>query len=271
MQDRKVTSLTDTEYWDRTWAHRVIPDPLDPVQKGLNGVLSRSLHQFFASIFRSIDVSPGDLLLEAGCGGSVFLPYFSKHFGFVAEGLDNSQEGVQLSEAIAAKSGIAAPIFLGDVLHPPEHLVNRYKIVFSMGLAEHFRPTTAVLSALTAFLQPSGHLITFVPNMHGAVGLLQRLIDPAVFSMHVPLSPESLAAAHRACGLQITTARHLMTACFSVLNFSGPSSRIPERIGLRAASWTSKVFWVCESLGVPSMPNRITSPYVVVVAHKAQQ
>jgi SAM-dependent methyltransferase len=271
MRDRNVSSLTDTQYWDRTWANQVIPDPLDPAQKGLNGVLSRSLHQFFDSLFQSLDARPGDLLLEAGCGGSVFLPYFRNRFGFAAEGLDNSEEGCQLSEAIAAKSGIETPIFLGDVLNPPEHLVNRYKIVWSAGLVEHFRPTTAVLSALTSLLQPSGYLITLVPNMHGAVGALQRLIDPAVFALHVPLSPETLAAAHHACGLQISIARYLMTAYFSVLNFDGPDCRVPKRVGLRVASWTSKAIWICERLGLPSIPNRITSPYVAVVARKAQR
>jgi hypothetical protein len=57
-----------------------------------------------------------------------------------------------------------------------------------------------------------------------------------------------------------------MTAHFSVVNFSGPGSRVPPAIGLRLASWTSKLVWTLERAGLPQFPNGWTSPYVVVVA-----
>jgi 2-polyprenyl-3-methyl-5-hydroxy-6-metoxy-1,4-benzoquinol methylase len=266
MQDPGVDSLTDATYWDRTWSGRAVPAPLDPRATGLNGTVPRRWHDFFAPTLRTIGLHPGDRVLEAGCGGSVFLPYLAREFALSAEGIDNSPEGCALSNAIAARSGIPATIHFGDVLHPPAALRGRYRAVFSFGLAEHFSPTTSIVSALAAFLRPGGHLITVVPNMHGLVGLLQSVADPSVYRVHVPLSPTELADAHRACGLTIVSARHLMTANFSVINFSGPNSRIPNRVGLRAASWASKLVWSLERIGVPQLPNRWTSPYAVVVA-----
>jgi 2-polyprenyl-3-methyl-5-hydroxy-6-metoxy-1,4-benzoquinol methylase len=267
MEVRHVDSLTDTNYWDRTWANRTVPNPLDPSQGTLNGTVARSFHRFFERVFGSLDVKPGDLLLEAGCGGSVFLPYFCKQFGLAAEGLDNSEEGCGLSQAISEKSAITTRIVLGDVLNPPESLSERYRVVFSLGLAEHFQPTTDIVAALKALVQPSGFLITIVPNMHGAMGLLQRLVDPSVYAVHVPLSPRELADAHRSCGLEVVEASHLMTVNFSVLNFSGPRSRVPARVGLRIASWASKAIWTFEKI-FPQIPNGITSPFVAVVARK---
>jgi hypothetical protein len=123
--------------------------------------------------------------------------------------------------------------------------------VFSLGLAEHFMPTTSIINALSAFLQPSGWLITAVPNMHGILGMLQRLANPAVYHVHVTLSPTELAAAHRASGLSVLSAQHLMTVNFSVVNFSGPGSRLPPGTGLRLASWTSKLIWTLERAGLP--------------------
>jgi 2-polyprenyl-3-methyl-5-hydroxy-6-metoxy-1,4-benzoquinol methylase len=268
MQQDKVTTLTDVAYWDRTWSDRAIPVPLDPRAPGLNGVVQRRWHRYFADAFRRIGIAPGDRILEAGCGGSVFLPYFAREFGLVAEGIDNSPEGCALSEAIAARATLRTAIHCDDVLSPPERLKGRYRVVYSMGLAEHFRPTTQILDALAAFLQPGGWLISVVPNMHGLVGGLQKAVDPEVYGVHVPLSPEALAQAHRDCGLAVESAEHVMTANFSVVNFSGASSRVRPNVGLRAASWASKAVWVLEKAGLPEIPNGVTSPYVAVLARK---
>lgn len=267
MNDR-VESLTDSDYWDRTWSGRTVPEPLNPRGSGLNGTLPRRWHRFFSQSFGSLGIRSGDRLLEAGCGGSVFLPYFVSEHGLAAEGLDNSTEGCELSNAIARRSGIPTPIHFGDVLHPAQFLLGRYRAVFSLGLAEHFTPTTSIVTALAAFLEPGGWLITVVPNMHGLVGALQRLVDPAVYRIHVPLSPAELADAHRSCALAVLSAQHVMTANFGVVNFSGPGSRVAPSLGLRLTSWTSKLVWTLERAGVPEMPNGWTSPYVAVLAQR---
>ena len=200
----------------------------------------------------------------------MFLPYFVRQYGLVAEGIDNSAEACALSKAVAERSGISTPIHSGDVLNPPESLLGRYKIVFSMGLAEHFAPTASIIAALSTFLQPGGYLVTVVPNMNGLIGALQRVIDPAVYRAHVPLSPAELAAAHRSCGLSVLTARYAMTANFSVVNFNGSGSRVPPAIGLRLASWVSKFVWSLERIGLPELPNQLISPYAVVLAQRRQ-
>ena len=267
--NERVESLTDAHYWDRTWAGRAIPQPLAWRGRGLSATVPRRWHRFFSHLFASLGIRAGDALLEAGCGGSVFLPYFVSEYGLAAEGLDNSAEGCELSAAIARCSGFLTPIHFGNVLHPAASLLGRYRAVFSLGLAEHFTPTTSIISALSALLQPSGWLITVVPNMHGIVGKLQKLVDPAVYAVHHPLSPAELADAHRACDLSVLDARHLMTVNFSVVNFNGPGSRVSPDIGLRLASWTSKAIWTLERAGLPEFPNGWTSPYVVVVAQRA--
>lgn len=268
MNDR-VQPLTDPKYWDRTWSGRTVPGPLNPRCAGLNGTVARRWHRFFSQTFTSLGIRAGDRLLEAGCGGSVYLPYFAAEHGLNAEGIDNSPEGCELSNAIAARSAIHTPIHFGDILHPPAALLGRYRVVFSLGLAEHFTPTTSIVSALGALLEPGGWLITAVPNMNGVVGALQELVDRSVYRIHVPLTPVQLADAHRACGLSVRDAAYFMTANFSVVNFSGPDSRVAPGTGLRLASWSSKLVWCLERLGLPELPNRCTSPYVVVVAQRA--
>ena len=259
--------LTDVAYWDRNWASRPAPDPLDPARPGLNGTMSRSLHRFFERFFVKLAVKPGDLIVEAGSGGSIILPYFKTQFQLRAEGIENSPVGTETSRAIAAKSGVETPIHDADLFKLPPHLLQRYDIVFSYGLVEHFLPTTLILDQLKSIARPGGHLVTLIPNMRGVVGWLQKVANPEVFAIHVPLSAAELAQAHRDSGLEVIEYGYIMTVNFSAINFAG-SGRLLSGAGPRLASWGSKLVWLAESLRFPEMPNALTSPYAFVIARK---
>jgi hypothetical protein len=84
MMTDQVELLTDSEYWDRTWAGRTIPQPFDPRDGGLNATVPRRWHRFFSQTFGVLGIQAGDRLLKAGCGGSVFLPYFANAHGLAA-------------------------------------------------------------------------------------------------------------------------------------------------------------------------------------------
>ena len=259
--------LTDVAYWDRNWATRPSPDPLDPESPGLNGTRERSLHRFFTSAFAKLAVKPGDLIVEAGSGGSVILPYFKTQFGLRAEGIENSPVGAETSLNIAAKSGVETPIHAADLFDLPENLLQRYDVVFSYGLVEHFRPTTLILDQLRAVARPGGHLVTLIPNMRGLMGWFQQIANREVFDIHVPLSASELAQAHRDSGLEVIGYGYIMTVNFSAINFTGRETLI-SRIGPRLASWSSKLVWLAELLGCPEIPNSLTSPYAFVLARK---
>ena len=267
MSGKDISRLTDVAYWDRAWSGRETPAPLDPDAPGLNGTLQRSLHRFFTAAFGKIGASKGDSILEAGAGGSVILPYFRSRFGLQAEGIENSPVGAELSRAIAEASGIQTPIHHGDLFDPPAHLLQRYDVVFSYGLVEHFRPTTLILDALARIARPEGHLLTIIPNMRGSVGFLQKLANPAVYEVHVPLNVSELVQAHEACGMRVINSGYLMTVNFGVINFTG-ARPVAAAIGPRLSSWSSKLVWQAERLGFPEFPNATTSPYIFVIARK---
>jgi SAM-dependent methyltransferase len=228
--------LTHAGYWDRVWDGHSVSRPLDPNDRTLNNFMNLELHQFFQRVFRRIIPSncEGIQLIELGCGGST----------------------------------IPADIRLGDMFDPPHDMIGAFDVVFSSGLVEHFSPTTDVIEVSVRFCKPGGHLITLVPNLAGALGFLQRLLNKPVYDLHVPLSLDDLVQAHRDCGLDIVDFGLIGTVNFSVLNFSGPQSRVSPRIGLRLASWTSKIVWIMRRIGMPDMPNRLFSPYIACIAKK---
>ena len=263
-----IKKKTNPDYWDRVWSDRPVNDPMDPQAPGLNGAVARAWHKLFSDLFMGWQIGHGARIVEVGCGGSTVLPYFAKVFGLDAHGLDYSATGCLLSEAIAQKARVTTEIHCGDVFDVPNGLKDSFDVVYSAGLAEHFFPTEKIVSALGDLARPGGYILTIVPNMHGIVGLSQRLVSPSVYRVHTPLDPNELAEAHRRSGLAVLEAGHFMTANFSVINFESEDKRVPTNIGLRLASWASKSIWLCESFGLPEIRNRLTSPYVLCTARK---
>lgn len=260
--------LTSRPYWDAVWNGRAVPAPMNPYLPGLNGTFSRKLHETFREVFTSIGARPGSSIIEIGCGGSTILPYFTQTFGFITSGLDVSMVGCEFARAIATRVGLPSDIVEGDVFAPVDAHRDAFDIVFSNGVAEHFTPTARIIRAIAAYARPGGHVVTFVPNMRGMLGVIQRHVNRPVYDLHVPLAPRDLARAHADCGLTVIDARCIISANFSILNFEGGGSRVPARIGLRLASWTSKAIWLAERYGLTLPANRLTSPYILVVARK---
>jgi 2-polyprenyl-3-methyl-5-hydroxy-6-metoxy-1,4-benzoquinol methylase len=266
MPEDHGTHLTDIAYWDKIWADRAAPDPLDPAKPGLNNAVPHAFHRLFSRTFDLMGIQPGNSIVEVGCGGSTMLPYFTKTFGLRAEGIDSSPKGCALSDAIARKSGINTPIHQVDMFDLPTNLQGCFDIVFSAGLVEHFQPTTLAVDALAKLVRPGGHVVTTVPNMRGLVGFIQKYVDRDVYNLHVPLSATDLAAAHRASGLDVIDGGYLMTVNFGVIAASGESSDISRRVRERLTSWASKSVWLLEQFGFPELPNPITSPYAYTIA-----
>lgn len=256
-------SLTDSKYWDGVWVGREIPKPMPFSAPGLNGTISREFHGMFQNMFRACGLQHGDSICELGCGGSIYLPYFRREFGFDTSGVDFSPEGCALSRAIFAQAGLEGHIVQGDVFAEP---TQQFDIVFSAGLAEHFRPTRRIVSAMARWVRPGGHLLTLVPNMNGACGFLQRLINPDIYGLHVPLTPDELSDAHRSAGLDVMSSSYFMSVNFSVVNTTG--GRIPQSLAVRSLWWPTKLLWSLERIGLKFPPNRLTSPYVAVLAKK---
>ncbi|MCH8157674.1 MAG: class I SAM-dependent methyltransferase [Nitrospinae bacterium] len=259
---------TSREYWDTVWKNRPIPLPLDPTTKGLNGYINRKFHDYFSRVLNKTNIKPGASLVEVGCGGSSILPYFTKVFGLKTEGMDNSKSGCILSRAIAQKSGIHSEIHEVDVLNLPKKLQNNYEFVYSNGFVEHFTPTEKIVKVLASLAKPGGYILTIIPNMKGVVGFLQKILNPPIYHIHVPLDVLQLTEAHEQSGLEVVESHYFLTANFGVLNFDGDRTRIPESLGRRLTSWTSKSIWILEGAGLPNFPNSWTSPYIICLARK---
>ena len=215
----------------------------------------------------------GQEILEVGCAGSFFLPYFADYFGLRASGLDYSEVGCERLRAQLERWGIPAEVVCADLFDPPADLRGRFDVVTSFGVIEHFEDPGRYVRALTALLKPGGLVITTLPNLVGLNGWLMRTFNPGLYALHVPLDRERVARAHAEAGLTVRDCRYFMSVNFGVLNETTLKSRWRARLlglfhrVLRRVSFTA--WWFEERILGGSLPaSRWLSPYLLCVAEQ---
>ena len=255
-------------YWDDMWLTDALPTPLDfSSGVGIKPV-SRHIRDFIVPPIESLGPAPA--VVEVGCGGSVWLPYFRKELGWRAAGVDYSPRGCALARRVLDRAGVDAPVHCCDLFAPLPELIGAFDAVVSFGVAEHFLPTSRVVGSLAKFIHPGGIVVTMVPNMVGWLGALQKRLDRSIYELHVPLTPASLAQAHEEAGLEVLEAAYVSTADFYV-GIAGDKTdhaRVGPRLALKAMRLVSKVLWLAENLSLPVSSTARLAPYVGCVARR---
>lgn len=147
------------------------------------------------------------VILEIGCGGSVFLPLATLRLAIKAGiGIDYSWRGCQLARECLRTFGVLnAHVIHGDVLEANPIRENSCDLVYSFGLIEHFDDPIPILREHLRCLKVGGILVVGAPNFTGLTGCLQRWLDPTVFRWHVALSRDRLFGCLRGAGLADVT------------------------------------------------------------------
>lgn len=260
--------LTDKAYWGAIWrGQRDLPPAFDPADQSLYNTVNLRLHEVFTTYMK--DMAEEALAVEAGCAQSQFLPYFSRHFGVRVAGIDYEEEGCARARAMLLRDGVAGDVMCADLFDAPLSLHGAADMLFSCGLVEHFQDTAGVVRAAGKLLKPGGVIITLIPNMTGMVGWLQKIMDPGVYGIHVPLRVQELREAHEAAGLKVLRAEYFMSINNNVVNTQRIRNRFWHQFVRRLLSLTTKPFWLWERTGMRLPSSRLFSPYVLVVARKA--
>lgn len=258
--------ITERAFWDSNWGASGRLRPVNPLLPGLRNYVNRQLHQFFKGVFAGA-APQGKRLLELGCGGSRWLPYFRATYGCEITGLDYSPIGCVAAQALLDDLDMQGHIVQCDLFDPPAEFLNAFDFLWSNGLIEHFSGTQAAVAACAAYLKPGGVMITLVPNMTGPIGWLQRLFDSELYEKHVPLSRADLALAHGHTGLEILSCDYVLLAHLGVLQLGVIERILGRQIAQALKIVLSAPVWLLGPwLGLK--PNRFTSPYVICVARK---
>jgi 2-polyprenyl-3-methyl-5-hydroxy-6-metoxy-1,4-benzoquinol methylase len=257
------------QYWDKTWEAYDFPKGVNPQSEGISNFIDRSFHKYFSKLFSNL-APDGKQILEIGCARSVWLPYFSKEFGFNVTGIDYSEIGCQQAMHMLSKADVKGKIVCADFFSPPESMLKGFDVVVSFGVLEHFKDSTACIAAFSRFLKPDGLLVTNVPNLCGLNGLIQKMLNRPVFDIHVILDKQSLIRVHKMNGLQVISCDYFLFANLGVLNFENLKGGSLYRGAARLRSLINMVTWTCEKATPLLKPNRWSSPYINCAAIKPQ-
>jgi SAM-dependent methyltransferase len=213
--------LTSSTYWESFWEQ--LPNrPVNPHHHYDRDVLA---------LLQRAAGRRGDIaFMEAGCGGSMWLPYLAGTFGWEVSGMDYSPRGCEMAEAVLRAAGVKATILERDLLQAHPDLEGRFDIVYSAGLIEHFTNPVPILCGFARWLKPGGAVVTLVPNLHNPATLIQRWVGPQRLAGHRVYSPRQLAAMHVDAGFQTETLRYVGIGGMVVPDWSRP----PDTAGARA-------------------------------------
>jgi 2-polyprenyl-6-hydroxyphenyl methylase/3-demethylubiquinone-9 3-methyltransferase len=222
----EIEPLTTSTYWESVWEES--PNrPVDPRHHYDRDVISL--------LRRAAAGRPSDLtFFEAGCGGSMWLPYLSRAYGWHVAGVDYSARGCATAAATLRAAGVDGVILQRDLLEAQPDLEARFDIVYSAGLVEHFTNPVPMLRQFARFLKPGGAVVTLVPNFHNPATVVQRLVGPQRLAGHRVYSARQLEAVHVDAGFRTETVQYLGIGGMVVPDFS-VGSKTPRARAYRVA------------------------------------
>jgi len=257
---RKPDPLTTKSYWDATYETREALAPVDP-----HGAHARVTQEILC-IKKRIGLDE-KRVLEIGGGGSAWLAFLAKaHPSSEFTCLDYSEVGVESLRHYAHENELNNLKFKNSDMFQPPLEYERYDIVFSHGVVEHFPDLSGVLIAHARYLSDDGILLSIIPNMAGILGLLTKIFNRTVYNIHVPHDLKAFRQGHSDAELEIIESGYLCSSNFGVL-----SSCFKRKEGWKWATYkflsrVSKAVWIFEN-SVASLPtSRTFSPYIYVAA-----
>lgn len=198
--NEKNQDIAGKKYWDNTERNQqVVMQPFSPNGNRIGDFGKRIWHKAFHTTLAEF-AGTGKKLLELGCGGSAYLPYFFRQFGLQVYGMDYSERGCELARQMCEVNGVPSQIICSDFFEPPPEMLAAFDVVVSFGVVEHFTDTQSSLSRFANFLRPGGLMITTVPNMWGLAGLAQSVLARDVFDKCRPQAG-FLSKSSRGCRL----------------------------------------------------------------------
>ncbi len=268
----KIEDKAGKKYWNELWDEHKVPMPFDPSIITHHNYRHRCRHNLFQKVFSDINTK-GKKLIEIGGGGSIWLPYFAKEFGFNISSIDYSEAGCQRLLRILEKADVKGEVICGDAFAPPEKMYGIYDAVISFGVVEHFDDTKTVFKEFSKYLKPGGLLITLIPHTKGLPGILRRIINKDNHAIHVPLNVRDLFLATEAPQLEVVTCGYLVffslgTSILKGLDPDNLSYRIKKMLVHSLNNISMGLALIDDRFKIHFPTNRITSPMVYLVAKK---
>jgi 2-polyprenyl-3-methyl-5-hydroxy-6-metoxy-1,4-benzoquinol methylase len=206
----------------------------------------------------------GRRLLEAGCGSSLWLPYFARRFGWDVAGLDYSDAGLAVSSEILRRNGVQGSLRKADLTAGPGEDRESFDAVFSLGLIEHFERPDGILAILKELVRPGGLLLTWIPNTAGWIPRLNPLLDRNYRGFYSRLDLAVLRDHHRALGLDVLQGTYVQFLDLNFLSLAALPSALQKPLALAFRGFGLFLMAMERAVSRPVQSRRLCAGIVVV-------
>ncbi len=256
-------ALTCPEYWEQ----HVSPTAADlAITFDPHGFEFRDLHAFFG---KHLPVDASLRFIEIGCHPGRYLWYFHTQFRYRVSGIEYVASACARTREALDAERVVAEVTHADLFtfEPPGG--ERYDVVASFGLLEHFRDVAAPLRRHVELLRPGGFLALTAPNHRGLNGAILKRILPQTYALHNQMTYSDLLAAVRGSPeMAVVAGGYLGRFNLAPTNFC---PYVRARVGRRTYRcvetlhrWGGRAARVC--------PNcRCLAPYFAIIARKDPQ
>lgn len=175
--------LTDQSYWDKVWTNNNKGSRTLGIRATLRHWSMWKTRSMFSKLLSKTGLDEADVF-EIGCAPGTKLLFLKElRPGYRLHGIDFAEEGVEIAKRRFEALGIDAEVFLGDVREFPVH--QKYDLVVSHGLVEHFTDVEDIISHHKRFVKPGGYILITMPNYtHPIVRFFIKRFDPTALEVH---------------------------------------------------------------------------------------
>lgn len=252
-------SLTSSEFWENKYIKTTKLYP--------NRLLCRMDWEFINIVRPYLKQKSSGQLIELGCGDSYWLPYFAKEYGYKVSGIDFSLERLMRTRAKLEHQRIYNyELVCEDVTKVRESWRNKFDVVYSRGVIEHFSSPLEVLKIFIKYMKPDGLMITEVPHLKGKWGNLQNIISKEIADGYVCMNLEDIIGCHKQAGLKIVHATYYRWLDPSVFNYDSLPRIIRRMIVLGIVGGDVVINSILRGHNFKNLPEAFYSDMVIVAS-----
>jgi SAM-dependent methyltransferase len=194
-----TTSVVSREEWECYWQDNAAPARFDT-----------EFTPIFHSALQEHLPRRSDLhAIELGCIPGSHLFYLWREFGYTISGVDYCDAVGKTRDNLVAGGASVGVVLKGDVF--TVEYPCRFDVVFSAGLAEHFRDPARIVALHAELAKPGGYVVIEVPNLRWLNYLLRAPTDLPCLEQHVQtlMSAGRLAREAARSGLMVLFAGYV--------------------------------------------------------------
>ncbi len=166
----------DKDHWDSNWKNIEVAQPLSSLNvfnRDAIGLLKEKIRRYRHPTVVEIGFVPGKFLL-----------FLEKNCDTVCYGYDYSETGCEAAKKFLNHYSSRVSIHCQDVLKSPPSSRHQAKLVYSIGVVEHFLDPTGMIEAHLKPLASDGVCLIILPNYSGFNYKFQKLLDPENLAIH---------------------------------------------------------------------------------------